>query len=76
MESSQVFVKLLAVLELHDKQRAYHLPVIIEHTSGTEDVVLHFLHAFKVTGANLHSLIQLSFAVVGSYYKLFQNRLT
>ena len=43
LESSQVFVKLLAVLELHDKQRAYHLSVIIEHTSGTEDVLLHFL---------------------------------
>ena len=54
-----------------DKQRAYHLSIIVKHTSGTEDVLLHFLHAFKVTGANLHPLIQLTFAVVGLNHKLF-----
>ena len=60
-----------SVLELHDKQRAYHLSIIIKHTSSTEDVLFHFLHTFKVTGTNLNPLIQLTFAVVGLNHKLF-----
>ena len=69
----EVFIQLFTVLELHDEHGPFHLSSVIKQTTGTNDVLSQTLHAFQMTRANLHPLIQHSFAVVGSYYKLFHN---
>ena len=66
----QVPVQPGAVVEFHDQDGTFHLPLLIQKAAGTDHFSVDFRHVLQVTRSDFQTLIEHVFAIIGSDYEL------